>query len=94
MYELSRCVANSKTFFNHSKPHYFDEARQIHIFRLLLQVGFNAGDAKVYYNLPGSNTKGVLNLTNSSNVGVNGRWLFRVDGNNIQLPNAPGLTGR
>jgi hypothetical protein len=64
-------------------------------FGLLLQVGFNAGDGVVYYNLPGSNTQGLglLNLTNSSNVGIDGRWMFRVDGSNIQLPNAPALNG-
>jgi Nidogen-like len=61
----------------------------------LFKVGFDAGDGKVFYTLPGFMTSGVLNLASSSNVGLNGRWMFRVDGKNIILPNKvtilPGL---
>jgi hypothetical protein len=43
--------------------------------------------------LPGSLTPAVLNLTNSSNIGLNGRWMFRVDGKNITLPEIPPIPG-
>jgi hypothetical protein len=53
----------------------------------------NVGDSILYYTLPGSNTGGILNLTQSSNVGLNGRWMYRVDGKNIVLPNKAPLPG-
>jgi len=53
-----------------------------------VQAGFNSGDGVTYYTLPGSMTSSVLGLERSSNVGLNGRWMFRVDGPNVQLPNA------
>jgi Nidogen-like len=49
----------------------------------------NAGDNIVYYNLPGTMTANVLQLAQTSNVGIKGRWMFRVDGQNIALPNYP-----
>jgi hypothetical protein len=52
-------------------------------------VGLNVGDNVVYYNLPGSMTANVTELARSSNVGIKGRWMFRVDGPNILLPNRP-----
>lgn len=55
------------------------------------QAGFNAGDNTVFYNLPGSMTGNITQLAQSSNVGIKGRWMFRVDGPNILLPNRPTL---
>ena len=44
------------------------------------QAGFNAGDGKRFFTLPGSGFSEILNLTSSSNVGRPGVWVFRVDG--------------
>ncbi|NXH16780.1 TECTA protein, partial [Bucco capensis] len=43
------------------------------------QAGFNSGDDIHYYNLPGSRSPDVLNISQGSNVGLPGRWIFRVD---------------
>ncbi|KAJ8040785.1 Sushi, nidogen and EGF-like domain-containing protein 1 [Holothuria leucospilota] len=48
------------------------------------QVGFNAGDGVNYFTLPGSRTNEVLDLQISSNIGIPGRWMFRVDQETIQ----------
>ncbi|KAI1229564.1 hypothetical protein IHE44_0011830 [Lamprotornis superbus] len=43
------------------------------------QAGFNSGDDVHYYNVPGSRTHAVQSLSHRSNMGVPGRWAFRVD---------------
>ncbi|XP_069630740.1 sushi, nidogen and EGF-like domain-containing protein 1 [Haliaeetus albicilla] len=43
------------------------------------QAGFNSGDGVHYYNIPGSRTPAVLHVGRGSNVGISGRWIFRVD---------------
>ena len=43
------------------------------------QAGFNAGDNRTFYNIPGSYTADVSSLVNTSNVGTPGLWVFRVD---------------
>ena len=43
------------------------------------QAGFNSGDDVHYYNIPGSRTPAVLHINRTSNIGVPGRWVFRVD---------------
>nr|XP_021407972.1 sushi, nidogen and EGF-like domain-containing protein 1 [Lonchura striata domestica] len=43
------------------------------------QAGFNSGDDVHYYNVPGSRTPAVQSLSHRSNLGVPGRWAFRVD---------------
>ncbi|XP_051624933.1 sushi, nidogen and EGF-like domain-containing protein 1 [Manacus candei] len=43
------------------------------------QAGFNSGDDVHYYNVPGSRTPTVQTLSHRSNLGVPGRWAFRVD---------------
>ncbi|XP_033763976.1 sushi, nidogen and EGF-like domain-containing protein 1 isoform X2 [Pecten maximus] len=47
-------------------------------------VGFNAGDGVNSYTINGSLSADVTNLVNRSNVGVPGKFLFRVDGDTIQ----------
>ncbi|NXO77419.1 TECTA protein, partial [Sitta europaea] len=42
-------------------------------------VGFNSGDDTNFYNIPGSQTDAIINITTTSNVKVPGRWVFRVD---------------
>lgn len=44
-----------------------------------LQAGFDSGDDVHYYNIPGSRTPAVQSLSRRSNIGVPGRWAFRVD---------------
>ena len=45
-------------------------------------IGFNAGDNLRFFNLDTSTIPGgILNIENSSNVGVPGRYIFRVDQN-------------
>ena len=44
------------------------------------QVGFNRGDGALYYEHPFSLTRSVLDMNAQTNVGVSGRWLYRVDG--------------
>ncbi|XP_063272925.1 sushi, nidogen and EGF-like domain-containing protein 1 isoform X3 [Prinia subflava] len=43
------------------------------------KAGFNSGDEIHYYNVPGSRTAAVQSLSHHSNLGVPGRWAFRVD---------------
>lgn len=57
------------------------------------QVGFDSGDGVAFYTHPYSKTAKVLNLATSSNVGLNGRWMFRVDGINIIPANTASLPG-
>ena len=49
------------------------------------QVGFNAGDNINYYNFQGSRTPNILNITQMSNVGIGGKWVFQVNQGKIQL---------
>ncbi|BFZ05895.1 hypothetical protein BsWGS_08934 [Bradybaena similaris] len=48
------------------------------------QAGFNAGDAKHYYEIEGAITPSVVNLTQTSNTGIPGKWIFRIDSPKIQ----------
>lgn len=43
------------------------------------QVGFNAGDGIRFAIVPGSRTADIINITLTSNVGMNGVWVFQVD---------------
>ncbi len=54
-----------------------------------MQAGFDAGNGRIFYTLPGARTDSILQLSQSSNVGVRGRWMFRVDGPNVLFPNHP-----
>ena len=44
------------------------------------QVGLNAGDNVIYTDVPGTLTPSIINITQTSNVGVGGKWAFQ--GNN------------
>ncbi|KAG8143308.1 hypothetical protein E2320_000547 [Naja naja] len=41
------------------------------------KAGFDSGDTEHYYNIPGSRTDGILNITKTTNVGEQGRWLLQ-----------------
>lgn len=48
------------------------------------QVGFNAGDNVNYFAVSSSRTSAIVDIETTSNVGVAGKWMFRVDKNDIQ----------
>ncbi|XP_051928957.1 sushi, nidogen and EGF-like domain-containing protein 1 isoform X1 [Hippocampus zosterae] len=49
------------------------------------QAGFNAGDGKRYFNIPGSRTQDVTHVETTTNVGFPGRWVFRIDHANVEV---------
>ena len=60
----------------------------------LAQVGFNAGDGIHYYRVPGTDTaEGLLALSNTSNVGITGQWVFKVSGSSVEVGGCLQLTG-
>ncbi|XP_038072982.1 uncharacterized protein LOC119741303 [Patiria miniata] len=50
------------------------------------QVGFDASDGINYYEVPGSGSDDIVNIDDRSNINTTGRWLFRIDLNEIQGP--------
>ncbi|XP_076009719.1 sushi, nidogen and EGF-like domain-containing protein 1 [Genypterus blacodes] len=49
------------------------------------QAGFNAGDGKRYFNIPGSRTADVADVEGTTNVGFPGRWVFRIDDAHVEV---------
>nr|XP_033814614.1 sushi, nidogen and EGF-like domain-containing protein 1 [Geotrypetes seraphini] len=49
------------------------------------QAGFNAGDGKRYFNIPGSRTDDIVDVEMTTNVGIPGRWVFRIDDSQVQV---------
>ena len=49
------------------------------------QVGFNAGDGIRFASVPGSQTRDIVNIDSTSNVGIPGVWVFRVDEEDITV---------
>ncbi|KAK6980103.1 protein mesh, partial [Biomphalaria glabrata] len=47
-------------------------------------AGFNAGNKVNYYEINGANTDAVINLTQTSNTGIPGKWIFRIDSLEIE----------
>jgi hypothetical protein len=47
------------------------------------QAGFNAGDGNTSYAIEGSFSSSVTQINNKSNVGIPGKWIFRIDQANI-----------
>ncbi|CAC5415650.1 Protein eyes shut homolog,Fibropellin-3,Protein crumbs homolog 2,Protein crumbs homolog 1,Neurogenic locus Notch protein,Neurogenic locus notch homolog protein 3,Alpha-tectorin,Delta and Notch-like epidermal growth factor-related receptor,Neurogenic locus notch homolog protein 4,Delta-like protein C,Fibropellin-1,Neurogenic locus notch homolog protein 2,Protein crumbs,Protein jagged-1b,Protein jagged-2,Sushi, von Willebrand factor type A, EGF and pentraxin domain-containing protein 1,Neurogenic locus notch len=43
------------------------------------QVGFDAGDGEHYYAVQGSRTSDIINVPQKSNIGIAGKFIFRVD---------------
>ena len=50
-----------------------------------MQVGFDAGDKQNFFSFPDSQTPAIIDVNNSSNVGVTGRWIFRIDQRSISF---------
>ena len=57
---------------------------------LLLQVGFNAGDGERYFSVPGSRTDSIVDVETTTNVGLRGRWMFRIDDVSVEDPGSNG----
>ncbi|XP_071475575.1 sushi, nidogen and EGF-like domain-containing protein 1 isoform X1 [Marmota flaviventris] len=49
------------------------------------QAGFNAGDGRRYFNIPGSRTADIAEVETTTNVGVPGRWAFRIDDAQVRV---------
>ena len=49
-------------------------------------VGYNAGNGVISFTVPGSYTDNILNIVSTSNVGVAGKWVFRLDEDDVVLP--------
>ncbi|XP_051788213.1 alpha-tectorin [Erpetoichthys calabaricus] len=58
------------------------------------QSGFNGGDVNHFFNLPGSRSNEIVNIEQTTNVNLPGRWLFRIDGDQIDPANGCSLNGR
>ena len=43
-------------------------------------AGINGGDGYNSYTIPGSLTSSIINITQTSNVGIPGRWMFSLKG--------------
>ena len=55
------------------------------------QAGFNAGDGMRSTTIQGSQTPDIVNITTISNIGVPGKFLYRVDTNTISATPPPGM---
>uniref|UniRef100_A0A2K5E2F1 Sushi, nidogen and EGF-like domain-containing protein 1 n=1 Tax=Aotus nancymaae TaxID=37293 RepID=A0A2K5E2F1_AOTNA len=49
------------------------------------QAGFNAGDGQRYFSIPGSRTADMADVETTTNVGVPGRWVFRIDDAQVRV---------
>ena len=48
-------------------------------------AGIDAGDLINFVTIPGSLTPDIINITETSNVGIAGIWMFRVDEGNTLM---------
>ena len=53
------------------------------------QGGFNAGDGTRHFTIEGSQTTAIVDIETTSNIGVAGKYLFRVDDATIATPPPP-----
>ena len=51
------------------------------------QVGFNAGDGFNFASVPESRTQDIINIDNTTNVGIKGVWMFQVNEERISAAN-------
>ena len=54
--------------------------------RVDAQAGFNAGDGEFHFTISGSRTPAIVDIETTSNIGVPGKYLFRVDNETISTP--------
>ena len=55
------------------------------------QAGFNAGDGVRATTISGSQTPEIVNITSTSNIGVPGKYLYRVEDTTIPATPPPGM---
>lgn len=58
------------------------------------QSGFNGGDIGHFFNLPWSRSNDVVNIEQSTNINIPGRWFFRVDTDQIDPANGCSHNGK
>ncbi len=46
-------------------------------------MGYDAGDGHHFFNVPGSGSSDIVHVDDNTNVGVKGKWIFRLDGQDI-----------
>ena len=51
--------------------------------KIIIQVGFNAGDGIVFYTVSASRTPDIVNVDEYSNVNIPGKFVFRIDASDI-----------
>ena len=44
-------------------------------------AGYDAGDLANFFNIPGSGTSEIINITQTNNVGNPGMWIFNISSN-------------
>ena len=49
------------------------------IWYLFSKAGVNAGDKQRFTSIPGSRTPAIWNLPKTSNIGIPGQYMFRID---------------
>ena len=57
---------------------------------VFFKVGFNMGDEVHYYSVEGSMSSNIINIPSMSNVGSPGKFVFRVDLEEIVAAPTPG----
>ncbi|CAL1537147.1 unnamed protein product [Lymnaea stagnalis] len=58
------------------------------------QAGFNAGNKINAYEIEGARTPAIINLTQTSNTGVPGKWIFRIDSAEIETACSQSASGK
>ena len=48
-------------------------------------AGINAGDGVNHRTIPGSLTPSIINITQTTNVGIPGIWMFKVNEGNVYI---------
>uniref|UniRef100_A0A8C5SFY2 Tectorin alpha n=1 Tax=Laticauda laticaudata TaxID=8630 RepID=A0A8C5SFY2_LATLA len=61
---------------------------------VMAQAGFNGGNSTNYFSIPGSRTPDIVNIEETTNVNVPGRWVFKIDGREIDPANGCSFRGQ
>ncbi|XP_048368680.1 alpha-tectorin isoform X2 [Sphaerodactylus townsendi] len=61
---------------------------------VMAQSGFNGGNNTNYFSIPGSRTTEIVNIEETTNVNLPGRWVFRIDGREIDPANGCSARGQ
>uniref|UniRef100_A0A8D2MVG0 Alpha-tectorin n=1 Tax=Zonotrichia albicollis TaxID=44394 RepID=A0A8D2MVG0_ZONAL len=61
---------------------------------VMAQAGFNGGNLTNFFSMPGSRTPDIVNIEETTNVNVPGRWAFKIDGREIDPANGCSLRGQ